>query len=34
MSEKEFLYNLERKLWKSAEKLRSSLDPSIYKHVY
>jgi type I restriction enzyme M protein len=33
MSEKEFLYNLERKLWKSAEKLRSSLDPSIYKHV-
>jgi type I restriction enzyme M protein len=33
MSEKEFLYNLERKLWKSADKLRSSLDAAVYKHV-
>ena len=33
MSEKKFLYNLERKLWKSADKLRSSLDAAVYKHV-
>ena len=33
MSEKEFLYNLERKLWKSANKLLPSLDAAVYKHV-
>ena len=33
MSEKEFLSNLEKQLWKSAEKLRSNLDAAVYKHV-
>jgi type I restriction enzyme M protein len=33
MSEKDFLHNLEKKLWKSAEKLRSNLDAAVYKHV-
>ena len=31
--EKQFLANLEKKLWKSADKLRSSLDAAVYKHV-
>ena len=33
MSEKEFLHNLERKLWKSANTLLPSLDAAVYKHV-
>ena len=33
MSEKKFLYNLEKKLWKSANKLLPTLDAAVYKHV-
>jgi len=33
MSEQEFLKNLEKKLWTSANKLLPSLDAAVYKHV-
>lgn len=33
MSEQEFLQNLEKKLWKAANKLLPSLDAAVYKHV-
>ena len=33
MPEKEFLDNLEKKLWTAADKLRSTLDASQYKHA-
>jgi len=33
MKERKFLLDLEKKLWKSADKLRSSLDAAVYKHV-
>lgn len=31
--EQQFFSELERKLWTAADKLRSSLDASVYKHV-
>ena len=31
--EQDFLKNLEKKLWTSADKLRSTLDASQYKHT-
>ncbi len=33
INEEKFLNSLEKKLWKSADKLRSSLDAAVYKHV-
>lgn len=32
-AEQQFLNDLEKKLWASADKLRSSLDAAVYKHV-
>ena len=31
--EQQFFTDLEKKLWTAADKLRSSLDASVYKHV-
>jgi type I restriction enzyme M protein len=31
--EQQFFNDLERKLWTAADKLRSSLDAAVYKHV-
>ncbi len=31
--EQQFFNDLEKKLWTAADKLRSSLDASVYKHV-
>jgi type I restriction enzyme M protein len=33
MSEQQFLQDLEKKLWTSANKLLPSLDAAVYKHV-
>ena len=33
MSEQQFLKDLEKKLWTSANKLLPSLDAAVYKHV-
>lgn len=33
MSEQKFLQDLEKKLWTAADKLRSTLDASQYKHA-
>lgn len=33
MTETEFLKNLEKTLWTSANKLLTSLDAAVYKHV-
>jgi len=33
LDEKEFLDSLDKKLWTSADKLRSNLDAAVYKHV-
>jgi type I restriction enzyme M protein len=32
-AEQQFLNDLEKKLWKSADKLRNNLDAAVYKHV-
>lgn len=31
--QQQFLNDLEKKLWNSADKLRSNLDAAVYKHV-
>ena len=33
MSEQEFLQDLDKKLWKAANKLLPALDAAVYKHV-
>jgi len=33
MTEKEYLDGLDKKLWKSADMLRSNLDAAVYKHA-